>query len=71
MADNTLPAITKLVDDLVHSGLSVPEYLRRSPMLTRQYVPTDLGDKLHVYCLDPQKANEVRINRDLVNISKR
>jgi len=29
--DNTLPAITKLIDDLVHSGLTVPEYLKRSP----------------------------------------
>jgi RNA polymerase II subunit A small phosphatase-like protein len=69
--DNTLPAITKLIDDLVHSGLTVPEYLKRSPMLSRQAVPTDLGDKLSVYCLDPAKANEARVNRDLANISKR
>ena len=71
MPDHTLPAITKLLEDLVHSGLTVQEYLRRSPLLTRQYVPTDLGDQLYVYCLDPQKANESRINRDLANISKR
>eukprot|EP01012_Entosiphon_sulcatum_P027704 TRINITY_DN33414_c0_g1_i1.p1 TRINITY_DN33414_c0_g1~~TRINITY_DN33414_c0_g1_i1.p1 ORF type:complete len:260 (-),score=31.45 TRINITY_DN33414_c0_g1_i1:58-813(-) len=64
-ADNTLPAITKLLEDLVTAGVTVPEYLRRSPLLTRQYVPTDVGDKLYVYCLNPNKAAELRLNRDL------
>jgi RNA polymerase II subunit A small phosphatase-like protein len=64
-ADPTLPAITKLVDDLVRSNLSVPEFLKRCSLLSRQYVPTDLGDKLYVYCLDPAKASEARYNRDL------
>jgi TFIIF-interacting CTD phosphatase-like protein len=65
MPDNTLPAIAKLLDDLVRSNLTVPEFLKRCNMLTRQYVPTDLGDKLYVYCLDPAKANEFRYNRDV------
>eukprot|EP00993_Chasmostoma_nieuportense_P002930 NODE_3685_length_919_cov_27.654040_g3533_i0.p1 GENE.NODE_3685_length_919_cov_27.654040_g3533_i0~~NODE_3685_length_919_cov_27.654040_g3533_i0.p1 ORF type:complete len:274 (-),score=87.37 NODE_3685_length_919_cov_27.654040_g3533_i0:96-860(-) len=65
MPDNTLPAITSLLSDLVRSGLSVPEYLAKSPLLTRQRIPTDLGDRLNLFCLDPRKATAFRINRDL------
>eukprot|EP01005_Ploeotia_sp_CARIB1_P000664 NODE_190_length_1235_cov_495.829422_g186_i0.p1 GENE.NODE_190_length_1235_cov_495.829422_g186_i0~~NODE_190_length_1235_cov_495.829422_g186_i0.p1 ORF type:complete len:274 (-),score=37.84 NODE_190_length_1235_cov_495.829422_g186_i0:332-1153(-) len=65
MPDNTLPAITTVLEGIVRSNLSVPEYLKQSPLLTRQYVPTDIGDKLYLYCMDPSKANELRNNRDL------
>jgi RNA polymerase II subunit A small phosphatase-like protein len=66
MPDNTLPAITKLLGELVQSRLPVPQFLKQCPMLTRQYVPTDTGDRLYVYCLDPAKANAARVNKDLI-----
>eukprot|EP01006_Ploeotia_vitrea_P053009 TRINITY_DN67746_c6_g3_i1.p1 TRINITY_DN67746_c6_g3~~TRINITY_DN67746_c6_g3_i1.p1 ORF type:complete len:276 (-),score=24.50 TRINITY_DN67746_c6_g3_i1:198-1025(-) len=65
MPDNTLPAIAAVIEGIVKSGLSVPEYLRQCPLLSRHYIPTDVGDKLNLYCLDPHKANEVRFNRDI------
>eukprot|EP00997_Jenningsia_sp_PLL12_P006311 NODE_2856_length_854_cov_120.273292_g2363_i0.p1 GENE.NODE_2856_length_854_cov_120.273292_g2363_i0~~NODE_2856_length_854_cov_120.273292_g2363_i0.p1 ORF type:complete len:187 (-),score=28.13 NODE_2856_length_854_cov_120.273292_g2363_i0:267-827(-) len=65
MKDNTLPAIHALLDDLVKSGMTVPQYLNRSSLLTRHPIPTDLGDTLRLFCLDPRKATEARINRDL------
>ena len=64
--DNTLLAIQQVLHEVVTGGKKVPEGLRDCKLLTRQYVPTDLGDNLYVYCLDPKKANEMRINRDLL-----
>lgn len=64
--DNTLFAIQQVLDEVAKSGRKVPEGLRQCKLLVRQYVPTDLGDQLHVYCLDPRKADEIRFNRDLL-----
>ena len=32
--------------------MTVPEYITQSPLLSKMSVPTDLGDRLVVYCLD-------------------
>eukprot|EP01004_Peranema_trichophorum_P007478 NODE_6257_length_906_cov_193.667944_g5665_i0.p1 GENE.NODE_6257_length_906_cov_193.667944_g5665_i0~~NODE_6257_length_906_cov_193.667944_g5665_i0.p1 ORF type:complete len:272 (+),score=40.65 NODE_6257_length_906_cov_193.667944_g5665_i0:55-816(+) len=66
MQDNTLLCILTLLDDMVKSNVTVPEYLKRSALLTRHAIPTDVGDTLNLFCLDPRKANEARINRDLI-----
>lgn len=63
--DHTLFAIQQVLEELVKSGKKVPEGIRNCKFLTRSYVPTDLGDQLYVYCLDPKKADEIRFNRDL------
>jgi len=63
--DHTLFAIQQVLEELVKSGKKVPEGIRGCKLLTRSYVPTDLGDQLYVYCLDPKKADEIRFNRDL------
>eukprot|EP00755_Sulcionema_specki_P016090 Sspe_Gene.61120::Locus_33836_Transcript_1_1_Confidence_1.000_Length_863::g.61120::m.61120/K15731/CTDSP; carboxy-terminal domain RNA polymerase II polypeptide A small phosphatase len=70
--DFTLYAIKQLIEDMVDQveqrGISVPQYISTTPLLSRQTIPTDLGDTLTVYCLDTtdfqmQKAR--RVNRDL------
>eukprot|EP00999_Lentomonas_sp_LEN2_P000051 NODE_1048_length_1037_cov_102.709890_g1003_i0.p1 GENE.NODE_1048_length_1037_cov_102.709890_g1003_i0~~NODE_1048_length_1037_cov_102.709890_g1003_i0.p1 ORF type:complete len:266 (+),score=42.20 NODE_1048_length_1037_cov_102.709890_g1003_i0:151-948(+) len=64
--DHSLDAITETLDALVQSDKTVPEFLKSCPLLTRQQIPTDLGDTLNLYCLHPSKAAEMRINRDLI-----
>eukprot|EP01062_Namystynia_karyoxenos_P029763 TRINITY_DN2230_c0_g1_i1.p1 TRINITY_DN2230_c0_g1~~TRINITY_DN2230_c0_g1_i1.p1 ORF type:complete len:279 (+),score=107.06 TRINITY_DN2230_c0_g1_i1:76-837(+) len=70
--DNTLYAIRELLEDMVmhldKRGMTVPQYISSTTLLTKQAIPTDVGDMLHVYCLDcatfaQQKAQ--RVNRDL------
>eukprot|EP01001_Neometanema_parovale_P009188 NODE_5438_length_946_cov_187.964763_g5220_i0.p1 GENE.NODE_5438_length_946_cov_187.964763_g5220_i0~~NODE_5438_length_946_cov_187.964763_g5220_i0.p1 ORF type:complete len:276 (+),score=58.43 NODE_5438_length_946_cov_187.964763_g5220_i0:57-884(+) len=70
--DPTLLMILQVIQDLVTSGKPVGEFMKTSNLLTRQYVQTDLGDQLYLYCLDPSKAHnlkdktkELRNNRDL------
>jgi RNA polymerase II subunit A small phosphatase-like protein len=66
--DPTLLCILKVIEQLVASGLTVTEFLPQCKLLSRQYVTTDLGDQLYVYCLNTQaalKAEEFRLNRDL------
>eukprot|EP00906_Rhabdomonas_costata_P024174 RCo034788 len=66
--DPTLLCILQVLELLVASGKSVPEFLPQCRLLSRQYVATDLGDQLYVYCLNTQaavKAEEMRNNRDL------
>lgn len=66
--DITLLCILQVLELLVASGKTVPEFLPSCKLLTRQYVATDLGDQLYVYCLNTQaavKAEELRNNRDL------
>eukprot|EP00756_Hemistasia_phaeocysticola_P008111 Hpha_TRINITY_DN14501_c0_g1::TRINITY_DN14501_c0_g1_i1::g.46595::m.46595/K15731/CTDSP; carboxy-terminal domain RNA polymerase II polypeptide A small phosphatase len=70
--DNTLYAIKHLLEDLVYqmrtSGVTVPQYIVSTPLLTRQAIPTDVGDVLQVYCLDTATfaaGKASRVNRDL------
>ena len=70
--DYTLQAITELIVDMVdrvnNSGITVPQYIKSTPLLQKREISTDIGDYLEVYCLDTndfmaQKA--LRVNRDL------
>lgn len=74
-ADNTLPAIALLFQDLKRcvneKGLTVPEYIRQSKFLTKQRIPTDVGNMMTCYCLDVNDAElfraqkELRVNKDI------
>eukprot|EP01061_Rhynchopus_euleeides_P000926 TRINITY_DN10670_c0_g1_i1.p1 TRINITY_DN10670_c0_g1~~TRINITY_DN10670_c0_g1_i1.p1 ORF type:complete len:272 (+),score=43.97 TRINITY_DN10670_c0_g1_i1:153-968(+) len=70
-ADPTLYAIKHMLKDMVakvNNGMTVPEYITQSPLLSKMSVPTDLGDRLVVYCLDCSnfiQSKETRVNRDL------
>ncbi|KAJ9465303.1 CTD small phosphatase-like protein 2 [Diplonema papillatum] len=69
--DPTLFAIKHMLKDMVNkanNGMTVPEYITQSPLLSKMAVPTDLGDRLVVYCLDCTNfadSKESRVNRDL------
>jgi hypothetical protein len=73
--DNTLPAILLLLTDLKQcmekDNLTVPQYIRQSRFLSKQRIPTDVGNVMTVYCLDINDAElfraqkEVRVNKDL------
>lgn len=73
--DNTLPAILLLLTDLKQcmekDNITVPQYIRQSRFLSKQRIPTDVGNVMTVYCLDINDAElfraqkEVRVNKDL------
>eukprot|EP00759_Apiculatamorpha_spiralis_P012120 PhF_6_TR19201/c0_g2_i1/m.28232/K15731/CTDSP; carboxy-terminal domain RNA polymerase II polypeptide A small phosphatase len=73
--DFTLPGIALLLNDLADqhakTGISVPDYITTSKYLTKQSIPTDLGDRMTVFCLDINNAElfraqkEKRTNMDL------
>jgi len=75
LADDTLYCILALLKDLVErrktSAISAVEYVATSKFLTRQPVPTDLGDALQCYCLDANNPElfkalkDQRVNLDL------
>jgi carboxy-terminal domain RNA polymerase II polypeptide A small phosphatase len=75
MADSTLPGIALLLEDLADKfeseGMTVPQYITSSKYLSKQVVPTDLGDRMVCYCLDINNMDmfkaqkEKRQNRDL------
>ena len=76
LADDTLYCILALLKDMVarrktNATLSAVEYVATSRFLTRQAVPTDLGDPLNCFCLDASNPElfkalkEQRINKDL------
>jgi len=66
--DQTLPLLHQIVSGLIDSGLTVPEYLSRCPLLTKKQVQTDLGDYITVNWLDVRGVADTtagRYNRDL------
>ena len=75
LEDNTLPAITLLLRDLVErhkkETITVPQYIKSSKYLSRQNIPSDVGDSMSCYCLDVNDSElfnlqkELRINKDL------
>ena len=52
LADATIPRLLEVIRGLVQSGLSVPDYLARCPLLSRRKVPTDKGDYIECYWLE-------------------
>jgi RNA polymerase II subunit A small phosphatase-like protein len=67
-ADNTIPALTEVVRQLVASGCTVPQFVVQCPLLTRGPVQTDIGDYIQVYTLNVgvwQPGEHQRVNRDL------
>ena len=52
LPDSTIPRMTEFIKGLVSSGMSVPEYLSKCPMLSRRRVPTDRGDYIECYWLE-------------------
>lgn len=81
LADNTLPAILALITDLVErhqkEGITVPQYIQTSPLLSKQRIPTDAGDTMYCFCLDVNDSElfkmqkEQRQNRDLAQHQQR
>lgn len=75
LADNTLPCITLLLQDLIErrktENISVPQYITASKFLSKQRIPTDVGDVLTCYCMDindPElfkQTKDSRVNKDL------
>jgi RNA polymerase II subunit A small phosphatase-like protein len=73
--DNTIPSLLNLLQEMIekrkeHPGLTVPELLTQSALLSRRGVPSDFGPPVNCHCLDwtqqfdLQKA--LRTNKDLV-----
>lgn len=81
LTDNTLPAILALITDLVErhkkEGITVPQYVQTSPFLSKQRIPTDIGDTMFCYCLDVNDnelfrlQKEQRQNKDLAQNQQR
>jgi len=70
--DMTLYAITALLKDMVNKfeeqGITIPQYVTSTPHLSRQAIPTDLGDTLEIYCLETStflQSKAQRVNKDL------
>eukprot|EP00756_Hemistasia_phaeocysticola_P021820 Hpha_TRINITY_DN15796_c3_g9::TRINITY_DN15796_c3_g9_i1::g.37779::m.37779/K15731/CTDSP; carboxy-terminal domain RNA polymerase II polypeptide A small phosphatase len=66
--DQTLPLLRQIVSGLIDSGLTVPQYLARCPLLTKKSVQTDVGDYINVNWLDVRGVADTsagRYNRDL------
>ena len=60
--DPTIPTLTHFLACLIDSGLSVPEFLSKTNMLSTTSMPTDLGDNYLVYTLNSsQLAVTVRV----------
>lgn len=75
LEDNTLPGILLLLKDIIErrkkENITVPEYISTSKILTKQKIPTDIGDTMHCFCLDINNPElfklqkEMRTNKDL------
>eukprot|EP01062_Namystynia_karyoxenos_P015149 TRINITY_DN154_c0_g1_i1.p3 TRINITY_DN154_c0_g1~~TRINITY_DN154_c0_g1_i1.p3 ORF type:complete len:241 (+),score=96.11 TRINITY_DN154_c0_g1_i1:114-836(+) len=69
--DMTLYAITALLRDMVDKcdqGITIPQYIQSTPHLSKQAIPTDLGDTLEIYCLETStflQSKAQRVNKDL------
>eukprot|EP00756_Hemistasia_phaeocysticola_P021817 Hpha_TRINITY_DN15796_c3_g7::TRINITY_DN15796_c3_g7_i1::g.37762::m.37762/K15731/CTDSP; carboxy-terminal domain RNA polymerase II polypeptide A small phosphatase len=66
--DQTLPLLHQIVSGLIDSGLTVPQYLARTPLLQKKAVATDVGDYINVNWLDVRGVADStagRYNRDL------
>lgn len=73
--DPTLECIVFVLQDMLErrecEGMSVPQYIASSKLLSKQPVPTDAGDLLQCYCLDVNnptlfvEAKRRRVNLDL------
>ena len=66
--DLTLVGIRELISDMadqVEKGVSVPEYVSTTQLLSSREIATDVGDELLVYCLDATTMCNNRVNRDL------
>jgi len=70
--DMTLLAITALLRDMVekyeNQGITIPQYIQSTPHLSKQSIPTDLGDTLEIYCLETStflQTKAQRQNKDL------
>lgn len=72
MQDMTLYAITALLKDMVskneEQGITIPQYITSTPHLSRQAIPTDLGDTIEIYCLETStflQSKAQRVNKDI------
>eukprot|EP01065_Artemidia_motanka_P042995 TRINITY_DN5876_c0_g1_i1.p1 TRINITY_DN5876_c0_g1~~TRINITY_DN5876_c0_g1_i1.p1 ORF type:complete len:290 (+),score=95.34 TRINITY_DN5876_c0_g1_i1:47-871(+) len=70
--DPTLFAIKELLQDMCEQvekyDVTVPQYITSTPLLTQMSIPTDIGDRISVYCLDCRNfgaSKEGRVNRDI------
>lgn len=62
--DTTLPVIQKLVSHLVSSGMSVREYLPKSPLVSSRFITSKNGNEMYLYCLDVDKAEQLVLESD-------
>jgi len=75
LEDHTLPGILLLLKDFIQrrkkENISVQQYISTSKLLTKQSIPTDVGDTMYCYCLDINNAElfklakESRVNKDI------
>eukprot|EP00759_Apiculatamorpha_spiralis_P033463 PhF_6_TR34743/c0_g1_i1/m.50566/K15731/CTDSP; carboxy-terminal domain RNA polymerase II polypeptide A small phosphatase len=72
--DNVLVHLAQLVRSICNSGMSVPQALARSELVSRKTVRSDVGDHLALYTLVSDTAvggvlSDQRVNRDLSTYS--
>lgn len=65
--DNTLLIVKRVIQDCIESNLSVPEFVSETPLLSRQWVATEHGDKICCHTIDPRafQYQTPKVNRDL------
>eukprot|EP01013_Petalomonas_cantuscygni_P022892 TRINITY_DN44216_c0_g1_i1.p1 TRINITY_DN44216_c0_g1~~TRINITY_DN44216_c0_g1_i1.p1 ORF type:complete len:285 (-),score=48.57 TRINITY_DN44216_c0_g1_i1:624-1478(-) len=65
--DSTLLVVKKILQEIADSHLTVPEVIAQSTMLTKRWVPTEYGDNIPCYVVDPRAFTyqQPKVNRDL------
>lgn len=65
--DNTLLIVKRIIAEMMESHLSVPDFIHDTPLLTKQWVATEHGDKIPCHVIDPRAFSYTgpKVNRDL------
>lgn len=65
--DNTLLIVKKIIQDISESHMTVSEFIAQCPLLTKRWVPTEYGDNIPCYVVDPRAFSyqQPKVNRDL------
>lgn len=65
--DNTLLIVKRIIAECIESDLPVPQFISETPLLSRQWVATEHGDKIACHVIDPRafQYQGVKANRDL------
>eukprot|EP01002_Notosolenus_urceolatus_P001698 NODE_1443_length_1416_cov_20.761522_g1200_i0.p1 GENE.NODE_1443_length_1416_cov_20.761522_g1200_i0~~NODE_1443_length_1416_cov_20.761522_g1200_i0.p1 ORF type:complete len:274 (-),score=34.11 NODE_1443_length_1416_cov_20.761522_g1200_i0:328-1149(-) len=64
--DATLLIVRQLISECCESHMTVPEFISQTPLLQKQWVPTEHGDNLLCYCVDASafQYDRPKLNRD-------